>query len=72
MDRSTNERTSACNQMAAVYWSPSGNFLAVPENKHISIMNIRGECYFGSIVVKYIQVDHLIQFLRMKIKASSV
>lgn len=43
MDRSTSERTSACSQMAAVYWSPGGNFLAVPENKHISIMNIRGE-----------------------------
>eukprot|EP00066_Takifugu_rubripes_P013620 XP_011602886.1 PREDICTED: probable E3 ubiquitin-protein ligase HERC1 isoform X2 [Takifugu rubripes] len=42
MDRSSSERTCACNQMAAVYWSTAGNFLAVPENKHISIMNIRG------------------------------
>lgn len=58
MDRSTSERTSACSQMAAVYWSPGGNFLAVPENKHISIMNIRGECYFGSIEVKlYLKLD---------------
>lgn len=52
MDRSTSERTSACSQMAAVYWSPGGNFLAVPENKHISIMNIRGECYRGSVEAK--------------------
>lgn len=43
MDRSSSDRTSVCNQMAAVYWSTGGNFLAVPENKHISIMNIRGK-----------------------------
>lgn len=43
MDRSSSERTCAGNQMAAVYWSTAGNFLAVPENKHISIMNIRGK-----------------------------
>lgn len=30
--------------MSPVYWSKGGNFLAAPENKHLNIMNIRGNC----------------------------
>ncbi|XP_056259324.1 probable E3 ubiquitin-protein ligase HERC1 isoform X6 [Seriola aureovittata] len=41
-DRSNSERAGRCHHMSPVYWSPGGNFLAAPENKHINIMNIRG------------------------------
>ncbi|XP_029371513.1 probable E3 ubiquitin-protein ligase HERC1 isoform X2 [Echeneis naucrates] len=42
VDRSSGERAVRCHHMSPVYWSPGGNFLAAPENKHINIMNIRG------------------------------
>ncbi|KAM4527576.1 putative E3 ubiquitin-protein ligase HERC1 isoform 4-T4 [Odontesthes bonariensis] len=41
-DRSSSERAGRCQPMSPVHWSPGGNFLAAPENKHINIMNIRG------------------------------
>ncbi|XP_034402246.1 probable E3 ubiquitin-protein ligase HERC1 isoform X2 [Cyclopterus lumpus] len=42
MDRSSSERAGRCPHMSPVYWSTGGNFLAAPDNKHITIMNIRG------------------------------
>ncbi|KAL6096756.1 uncharacterized protein ACO6RY_06004 [Pungitius sinensis] len=42
MDRSSSERATRCHPMSPVYWSTGGNFLAAPDNKHITIMNIRG------------------------------
>ncbi|XP_031715964.1 probable E3 ubiquitin-protein ligase HERC1 isoform X3 [Anarrhichthys ocellatus] len=42
MDRSGSERPGRFQHMAPVYWSTGGNFLAAPDNKHITIMNIRG------------------------------
>ncbi|KAM8872529.1 putative E3 ubiquitin-protein ligase HERC1 isoform 2-T2 [Synchiropus picturatus] len=41
-DRSSFDRAGRCHHMSPVYWSPAGNFLAAPENKHINIMNFRG------------------------------
>lgn len=43
MDRSSSERATRCHPMSPVYWSTGGNFLAAPDNKHITIMNIRGK-----------------------------
>ncbi|KAM8827696.1 putative E3 ubiquitin-protein ligase HERC1 isoform 4-T4 [Spinachia spinachia] len=42
MDRSSSERATRCHPMSPVYWSTGGNFLAAPDNKHVTIMNIRG------------------------------
>ncbi|XP_068430797.1 probable E3 ubiquitin-protein ligase HERC1 isoform X3 [Clinocottus analis] len=42
MDRSSSERAGRCHHMSPVYWSTGGNFLAAPDNKHVTIMNIRG------------------------------
>ncbi|KAM9735319.1 putative E3 ubiquitin-protein ligase HERC1 isoform 7-T8 [Menidia menidia] len=41
-DRSSSDRPGRCQHTSPVYWSPGGNFLAAPENKHINIMNIKG------------------------------
>ncbi|XP_054612956.1 probable E3 ubiquitin-protein ligase HERC1 isoform X1 [Dunckerocampus dactyliophorus] len=42
-DRASSEsRTGRCHHMSPVYWSTGGDFLAAPENKHVTIMNIRG------------------------------
>lgn len=43
VDRSSSERVARCQHMSPVYWSSGGNFLAAPENKHINIMNVRGQ-----------------------------
>ncbi|XP_057674688.1 probable E3 ubiquitin-protein ligase HERC1 isoform X1 [Corythoichthys intestinalis] len=41
--RTSSERAARCHHMSLpVYWSTGGDFLAAPENKHITIMNIRG------------------------------
>ncbi|XP_061887279.1 probable E3 ubiquitin-protein ligase HERC1 isoform X3 [Entelurus aequoreus] len=42
-DRTSSEsRRGRCHHMSPVYWSTGGDFLAAPENKHVTIMNIRG------------------------------
>ncbi|XP_051907348.1 probable E3 ubiquitin-protein ligase HERC1 isoform X3 [Hippocampus zosterae] len=42
-DRTSSERAGRCHHVSSpVYWSTGGDFLAAPENKHITIMNIRG------------------------------
>ncbi|XP_061657060.1 probable E3 ubiquitin-protein ligase HERC1 isoform X5 [Syngnathoides biaculeatus] len=42
-DRTNSERAGRYHHMSLpVYWSTGGDFLAAPENKHITIMNIKG------------------------------
>uniref|UniRef100_A0A8C2X9J9 HECT-type E3 ubiquitin transferase n=1 Tax=Cyclopterus lumpus TaxID=8103 RepID=A0A8C2X9J9_CYCLU len=48
------ERAGRCPHMSPVYWSTGGNFLAAPDNKHITIMNIRGKsdfCLFTNVAL---------------------